>query len=758
MGTQWLTGIIAVPLDMRVKTDFVQHIAQETEATAGIKSKFQPNTADIKWWNIEELPLALADTPPTFTEPEINDNDILEIVYTSGTTSDPKGVILTNKNIVANIKSVSEVLTLDKNWRFLSILPLSHMFEQTVGLFIPLFYGCSITYLKTRKSAAIMQAIQEEKITSITAVPLLLQTLQERIFREVQSQGKERLFHSMLRIASHMPRNFRKILFRSLHKKLGGKLTFFSTGGAPLEKEVEHFWNAVGVKIIQGYGLTETSPIVSCNTIKSPKLHSVGKVLPHQQLRLSRDGEILVKGENVTTGYYKRPEMIDNYFEDGWYKTGDIGELDEEGHLRIKGRVKNMILTSSGLNVYPEDIEVEINRHPAVKDSCVLGVQVEGKTLIQAVLLLEDKDADPGAIIDPANEALADHQKIQTYALWEKPDFPRTPTLKIQRRFVLKELQQKTRIEEKEEVELVKPLYSIIQLVTGEHAGKIVPEASLGRDLKIDSLRRVELVGTIEEELGVEIDESLISDKTTIADLEQCIASQKKVQGYVVKHWPLTRLAVFFRRLVQVGFIFPLLIPYISFRVMGKEKFKGVKRPFLLIANHASHLDAVVLVRALPWYVRRRLAVAAAADTFQHWDASNASLKERVARKAVTLLAILGLNIFPFQRYAGIKKSLEYSGQLMDRGWSVLIFPEGKLTRDGEMHEFKGGAGLLVREMNVPVVPAKIMGLYEILDYRSYWPKKRGKITIRFGDPMTFSQRDSYEDITRRLEQEVRFL
>jgi long-chain acyl-CoA synthetase len=348
-----LTGVIAVPLDMRVKTDFVQHIAQETEATVGIKSKFQPNMADIRWWNIEELPLALADTPPTFTEPEINDNDILEIVYTSGTTAEPKGVILTNKNIVANIKSVSEVLTLDKNWRFLSILPLSHMFEQTVGLFIPLFYGCSITYLKTRKSAAIVQAMQEEKITSITAVPLLLQTLQERIFREVKSQGKERLFHSMLRIASYMPRNFRKILFRSLHKKLGGKLTFFSTGGAPLEKEVEHFWDAVGVKVIQGYGLTETSPIVSCNTVKSPKLHSVGKVLPHQQLRLSRDGEILVKGENVTTGYYKRPEMIDKYFENGWYKTGDIGELDAEGHLRIKGRVKNMILTSSGMNVYP---------------------------------------------------------------------------------------------------------------------------------------------------------------------------------------------------------------------------------------------------------------------------------------------------------------------------------------------------------------------------------------------------------------------
>jgi long-chain acyl-CoA synthetase len=278
---------------------------------------------------------------------------------------------------------------------------------------------------------------------------------------------------------------------------------------------------------------------------------------------------------------------------------------------------------------------------------------------------------------------------------------------------VLEELQQKTTTDEEEKVELVKPLYSIIQLVTGEHAGKIVPEASLGQDLKIDSLRRVELVGTIEEELGVEIDESLISDKTTIADLEQHIASQKKAHGHILKQWPLTRLAVFFRRFVQVCFIFPLLIPYISFKVMGREKFKGVKQPFLLIANHASHLDAVVLLRSLPWNVRRRLAVAAAADTFEHWDASNASLKEKILRKSLTLLAMLGLNIFPFQRYAGIKKSLEYSGQLMDRGWSVLIFPEGKLTRDGAMHEFKGGAGLLVREMNVPVFPAKIMGLYD---------------------------------------------
>ncbi len=753
-----LTGVVAVPLDMGVKPDFVQYIAKETGAKAGIKSKFQPGLTEFKWWEIEELPYLLAEATPTFKEPEIHDNDTLEIVYTSGTTAEPKGVILTNKNIVANIKSVSEVLMLERNWRFLSVLPLSHMFEQTAGLFIPLFYGCSITYLKTRKSSAILQAMQEEEISSIIAVPLLLQTLQERIQREAKSQGKEKLFHRMLNLAQHLPGWNRRILFRSLHKKLGGNLTFFATGGAPIERDVEDFWNALGVKVCQGYGLTETSPIVTCNTIKRPKPYTVGKTLPNQQIKLSSLGEVLVKGDNVTQGYYKRPDLKEKYFENGWYKTGDIGEIDKEGYLRIKGRVKNMILTASGMNVYPEDIEAEINKHPAVKDSCVLGIKLEGKTLIQAVLLLEDKGANPEAIIENANDHLSDHQKIQTYSVWDKTDFPRTTTLKIQRRFVLEALQKKTKEEEKGAIKLAKPLYHIIQSVSGAPAGKIVPEAKLGLDLKIDSLRRVELVGVIEEELGVEIDESLVTEKTTVTDLEKHITSQKRTREYRVKSWPINKWAVFMRRLVQVGFVFPLLRIYVSLKVMGREKFRGIKQPFLLIANHTNFLDTIVLIRSLPWGVRRRLAVAAAADVFEQWDARQASLKERMLRRSATALAILGLNIFPFQRYAGIKRSLEYTGKLMDKGWSVLIFPEGEHTRDGQIHEFKGGVGLLVQEMNVPVVPTKITGAYEIMDYRHYWPQRRGKITVRFGNPLIFSHRDSYEDTTKRLEHEVKFL
>lgn len=277
--------------------------------------------------------------------------------------------------------------------------------------------------------------------------------------------------------------------------------------------------------------------------------------------------------------------------------------------------------------------------------------------------------------------------------------------------------------------------------------------------LQIDSLSRVELVGIIEEELSVELDEALITDQTTVEQLEAFIASQKNAsKPKVMKSWPLTPWAVFARRLLQEGFIRPLARYYLKLRVMGREKFDGIERPFLLIANHISHMDAVVLILSLPWNVRKQLAVAAAADSFEEWDAGGASLKEWVLRKTATSLAVLGLNIFPFQRYAGIKKSLEYTAGLMDKGWSVMIFPEGKLSHDGTVKEFKTGIGLLVKELDIPVIPAKIQGVYEIMDHRFHWPQKHGEVTVRFGDPIRFPSASTYEEIAKRLEHEVRFL
>jgi len=755
-----LTGVIAVPLDMRVKPDFVRYIAGETGARAGIKSKFMSIESNLNWWDTQDLWRQIHEAPPIFKESEISGDDILEIVYTSGTTAAPKGVILTNRNIVSNIASLSAVLSYDRNWRFLSILPLSHMLEQTVGLFIPLFYGCKITYLRTRKSATIIQAMREEGITSVITVPLMLQTFREGILREVSAQGKEKIFNRLLGIAASLPRWMRRRLFGSIHKKFGNNLQLFAVGGAPLDSAVEDFWINIGLKVLQGYGLTETSPLVTINTVRNPKPGTVGRVLPGQEVKLSSQGEILVKGANVTQGYFKQPDLTDQYFTDGWYKTGDVGEIDGEGFLRIKGRTKNMILSGSGMNVYPEDIEAELGRTPGVKEACVLGMEQKGQTVIHAVLLLEEGAGDAKTIIDAANANLADHQKVQAFTVWDQPDFPRTTTMKVQRRFVEEALQKKTGEEDQNAAiqSTQSPLYDILSSVSKVSPAELKPTATLGLDLQIDSLSRVELVGIIEEELGVELDETHVTDQTTIADLEALIASQKKAVRAKVKHWPLAPWAVLARRILQAIFVSPLARYYMKLRVMGKEKFDGLDKPFLLVANHVSHLDAIVLTLALPWHVRKRLAVAAAADSFEEWDSSNAPLKEKLERKIMTPLAILCLNIFPFQRYAGIKKSLEYTGSLMDKRWSVMIFPEGKLSQDGTVDDFKSGVGLLVKELDVQVVPAKIIGVYEIMDYRFQWPQKHGEVTIRFGDPISFSPDDTYEGIARRLEHEVRFL
>jgi len=755
-----LTGVIAVPLDVRVKPEFVRYIAGETGAKAGIKSKYMNVESDFPWWDTKDLLQRIREAPPIFKEPEINGHDILEIVYTSGTTAAPKGVVLTNRNIVSNINALSRVLSYEKHWRFLSVLPLSHMLEQNAGLFIPLFYGCSITYLRTRKSAALVQAMQEEGITSIITVPLMLQTLRQRILREVAARGGERLFNRMLTIAKRFPRGVRKLLFRAVHKKFGNRMAFFAVGGASLDNTVEDFWNCLGLKVAQGYGLTEASPIVSCNTVKDPRPATVGQVLPGQEIKFSREGEILVRGDNVTPGYYKRPDLHDQYFEDGWYRTGDVGEIDSDGFLRIKGRTKNMILSASGMNVYPEDIEAEINRAPGVKEACILGVEENGQTVIHAVLLLDESGRNAKEIIEAANRNLADHQKVQGFTVWTMPDFPRTPTMKVQRRFVLESLQEEhgEGIETPEAPPQVSPLYDIIRSLSKAPAGKITPTATLGLDLQIDSLSRIELVSTLEEELHVELDEALITDRTTIAELEEFITSQKKASGSNAKRWPLSWWAVCARRLLQAGFIRPLLWCYMKIRILGREKFDGLDKPFLLIANHTSHLDAAVLLTAIPWRTRRRMAVAAAADAFQEWHSSEAPFWEKIGRKVVTALAVLGLNIFPFQRYSGIKKSLEHTGNLLDKGWAIMIFPEGRLSQDGTVKEFKNGVGLLVKELDVAVVPAKIQGLYEIMDYRFTWPQKHGDVVIRFGDPVRFPSDATYEEIAKRLEHEVRFL
>ena len=347
-------------------------------------------------------------------------------MFTSGTTGDPKGVMLTHRNLTANVEGITQYITVARSSRLLSILPLSHMYEQMGGLFMTLYSGGSVTYPTSRQPTVLSRTMRERKITTMLLVPQALELLMNGIEREVSRQGKERLWARLLSIAERIPFGLRRHVFRTVHKQFGGKLDLIVSGGAALDGDLGRKWELLGVKVLQGYGATEASPVISNHTMDERRPESTGRPLPNVQVRISEQGEILVKGENVTPGYYNAPEETAKAFEDGWYKTGDLGYFDDDGFLHIQGRIKDMIVLSSGQNVYPQDIQSILARHPSVVDTVVVGLPRGASVEVHAVLILNDPNAARQAV-DWTNSQLAEHQRVRGFTVWPNEDFPRTP-------------------------------------------------------------------------------------------------------------------------------------------------------------------------------------------------------------------------------------------------------------------------------------------------------------------------------------------
>lgn len=484
----------------------------------------------------------------------------------------------------------------------------------------------------------------------------------------------------------------------------------------------------------------------------------MGRCLPHQEIKMGPGNEIWIRGDNVTRGYYENPEETQARFEDGWYKTGDMGEFDEDGFLYIRGRKKNMIKSASGLNVYPEDIETVLNKMEGIRDSCVVGLEAAGDVQIHAVLLM-DKGQDTETargIIEAANQRLQPHQHIQGYTIWAHEDFPRTNTLKIKRGPVVDEIQKG-----KPSTELIRPasgdrIADLIAEAAKVDVRSIKGESNLVSDLGLDSLARVELAMMLEEEFNVEIDESVITAQTTVSELREIIAAQRKeVLYYDFPRWAVTWPVRVLRAILRVV-VFRLPSLFSRTIVKGRENLQGIEKPVIFIANHISHYDALYVVRAIPRRLRK-LAIAAAADIIfevRPEDSWVMRLRRRVRRFALSLL----LNTFPFSREAHVKKSFEYMGRLIDDGWHVLLFPEGKLTRTGRMDSFKSGIGLLAQAMQVPVVPVRLDGLYPIVNYQRWLPKRFGRVGVTFGKAIEVDEQARPEEVAIELENAIRAL
>ena len=740
-----VSGMVAVPLDLHSTPDFVERTARETGARLLLAGHAQPpvrfagETKLLDWFDW--------DTRPGQTEcadwPTLTSDDVAELMYTSGTTALPKGVVLTHGNLAANLAGVQSVVPVESFYRFVSLLPLSHSFEQVIGLFLPLSRGGEVVYLQALKPSALVEALREEQPNALIMVPRLLELLKARIESGFPMPIRWVLSTANVLLLA-LPLSMRRRVFSRIRRALGGELRYLVVGGAPLDRQIERYWDSLGFIVLQGYGLTEAAPVVSANTPTSYRIGSVGKPLWNERIRIGRDGEILVQGPNVTSGYYLKPEATAKALVDGWLRTGDLGQLDRNGFLYLRGRQRDLIVTSTGLKIFPEDVEAAINRQPGVRDSVVL--EWEGQVF--AVLLLDPlRAASPRQIVEGANRLLNPVQRIQGWKVWPGSDFPRTPTEKVQKFRVREALASNL----PERALPARPMSRLERIVQDVAPNRVVtPESRLGPDLGLSSIDRLELITLVEEEFHLDLPETEVTDETTVDALARVVENGSPRRPARPALWPLNPTVVEWREFAQHYVIFPLLRHIVWTKVESACDLARLDGPVIFAGNHASHLDGPTLLMVLPERLRPRVAVAALAGFY--FPPANAPL-ERAWRGFLFDVAQAAFNVFPIPRARGFRDSLRHVGYLVDHGWNILVFPEGTRSPNGHLTPFREGIGLLATELRVPIVPFRIRGTYEVLPRERTLPRP-GPVLVRFGEPLRFPP-IPYWDATRQIEEAV---
>ena len=434
----WLAGMVVVPIDVRTRQDVVQRFVTTAAPRLGftseqIEGRFGSPVA--RTFALEDLLTLVEPATATASFPEVGHDSLCEIAFTSGTTGVPKGVLLTHGNLLAALNAMRLAFPLKRSYRTLSVLPLSHALEQVINLLLAFNFGVRQTYVARPSPESLTRAMRDDQITCFIAVPELLRIMLAGIERQVRRQGAWRRWQLAHRVAGRLPFALRRLLFRQVHRALGAHLLFLGSGGAPLDLKLASAWERMGIHILEGYGLTETTGPASINNWVNKRLGTAGKPLPGVDIRIGDDGEVQIRGMTVTSGYLDNAELTARSFSDGWFRTGDIGFFDADGFLHISGRDVFKIVLADGHKVYPEDVEQMLNRHPLVRESCVVGVEGEHGVVVHAAVLTDQPDRAYEAIRD-TNRLLAPHQQVKGFTVWQEADFPRTPMLKVDRKQV----------------------------------------------------------------------------------------------------------------------------------------------------------------------------------------------------------------------------------------------------------------------------------------------------------------------------------
>jgi long-chain acyl-CoA synthetase len=793
-----LRGAIVVPIDYRASPEFLGKVARIVEAKLtliGDEVELPPGTLDAsvpveRLAGIGSLPASAfpgsgAATTAALAAFTPTRDTVVEIIFTSGATAEPKGVVITHRNILANIVPIEHEMQKYRGYarpfmplRFLNLLPLSHMFGQAMATFVPPMLAGEVVFMRSLRPRDIIQQIKSRRISVLVSVPKILDVLRDHIAREFPDAAVP---HPG---PMHWAKRWWK--YRRVHRAFGWKFWAAVVGAAPLDPGLEEYWGRLGFLVIQGYGLTETAPIVTLNHPLKTRRGSVGKPIAGVEVKIAEDGEILVRGDNVTKGYYGAPEATAEAFADGWLHTGDIGEIDGEGRISIKGRKKEMIVTPEGLNVFPEDVERALTAIAGVRDAAVVGRTWGGEERVHAVIVVADAgvDVDLDAIVQRANQTLGDHQKIRSASVWPGAELPRTDgTRKLKRREVKRWVDGDTTSTAPASGD--RRADSVLAAVQRFAPGR----ADIGPDTAIDalglsSLERVELLMAIEEHAQTTIDESAFAEARTIADLAKLAGegagneAGPAITGAEAasaplgparrgdggegpvdfptwnRRWPFTWI----RNASLPTWILPIGRAFAWVKVEGLEHLEHLQGPVVFAANHQSHLDGPMILWSLPPRWRYRIAIAMAKEFFKaHFFPEQYGRKAWLTNSANYYLSTLFFNAFPLpQREAGTRQTLRYIGALFAEGYSLLIFPEGKRSNDGQLNPFRGGIGMIGARLDVPVIPVGISGLDRVLHHT--WKMARpGPARIRFGAPLRL-QGDDYAALAKQVEDAVRLL
>lgn len=746
----YLAGAVVVPLDAQFSERELSTIlgfagcrlvvCSRTKRSAA--ARFSPGVVIL-----DDEEASLFSGPPLDPVPSRGSEELMAVHFTSGTTGEPKGVCLTVGNIMSNLESLLRLNYIACSDVVLCLLPLHHCYALTTSVLVPLAAGASITVCTSLQGPDILAAMQATGVSIVMGVPKLFEGFDRAILDKVGhgSRFKQRAFYGLLKVSRIIRRttgrNPGRRLFPAVHRAFGPRFRFFVSGGAKLDAEITERFLDLGLPIVEGYGLTETAPVVALNPLDDIHPGTVGRPLPGVEVRIEQPkaegvGQIIVRGPNVMKGYDRREEESANVLRDGWFHTGDLGRIDSEGYLHITGRLKEVIVLPSGKNVYPEDVERHYEKSALIKELCVMPIE-RGDGRVDRLCALVVPAFDELRRIRATSTVEALHKEI-THLSQSLPSYMRVTDLKIVtnelprtrlgklrraeiRGLVLNEVvEARAAVSPQDQALLAVPgadgLIARLRAVSG-FQGEIVPSLNLELDLGIDSLDRIELDVVLEKEFNVKIPAEETADIVTVGDLLRRLVADHRAdvtpEGWkeILAQPVSPPLAAVFS--LPPGFGERRFVAGLRRLALGLSKWlfpldiRGLEnvpadRPFLLCPSHSSLIDSVLVFLSLPDAVRDRTFFLGAAEFFESF------VMRRVARMG---------RVIPTATTDTVLTSLRRAAEAIRMGGAVCIFPEGYITRDGFLQPPRPGAGILACELGVPVVPVLVRGTYDVLSY-----------------------------------------